>query len=121
LGDELLSKAYSLIIDCLKELIVSSILDEDLTRIKIILKNNITIFIIYNDNNEYSYVIVFSLEKFDRIRFDNYDKLWDVKSKPHHCHPRFSHNGTESEFVGIPENDMPLLCEKLKDNSILSK
>ncbi len=120
LGEDLLSKAYALIIECLKELIVSSILDEDIARIKIILKNNITIYIIYNDNPEYSYVVIYSLEKFDRTRFDNYDKLWDVKSKPHHCHPRFSHKGIESNFIGIPENDMPLLCKILKDNSILS-
>ena len=117
LSEDLLSKAYSLIIECLKELIISSVLDEDLTRIKIILKNNITIYIIYNDNHEYSYVIVFSLEKFDRIRFDNYDKLWDIKTKPHHCHPRFHHDPIESEFVGLPEYDVPILCKLLKESN----
>ncbi len=120
LGEELLAIGYPIISQCLSDLIVFSDIDEDLIRIKMILKDNLVIYIQYNDNDEYSYVILFSLERFDRIRFDNYDKLWDVHSKPHHCHPRYSHPAIESKFVGNPKVDMPLLCEMIKKRSIFS-
>jgi len=43
----------------------------NLERLKITLKDGTMIFIQYNNYNEYSYSIVFSHLKLDRIRFDN--------------------------------------------------
>jgi hypothetical protein len=45
----------------------------NLERLKITLKDGTMIFIQYNNYNEYSYSIICSQLKLDRIRFDNYD------------------------------------------------
>lgn len=56
---------------------------------KILFNNGSTLYITYNDHSEYSYQYLYSLKAFDRDRFDNFDKEWEVSSKPHHYHPRY--------------------------------
>lgn len=59
-----------------------------LARILVILRDEIHLFIQYNNHNEYAYSIIFSKIDIDRSRFDNYDDRWNVSTKPHHFHPR---------------------------------
>ena len=67
-----------------------------------------------NDYDEYSYQIVFSQQPLDRIRFDNYDAHWEVKSSPHHVHKRFEKDGSGSIMNGDPEHDISLLLKELE-------
>ena len=53
--------------------------------------------------------------KHDRERFDNYDKKWNIKTHPHHFHPRYRKEGKESLMTGIPDHDIPLLVKFLKE------
>jgi hypothetical protein len=73
----------------------------------------VRLYIRYNDYNEYSYHIQYSPEKYDRIRFDNFDKEWDVKTRPHHLHLRNEKNVKESPMIGDPNNDMDHLLKHL--------
>jgi len=104
-------------IELLKD-ILNLDLDLDAGRLKIILKNRIIIYIRYNNYQQYSYVVQFSLKQFDRIQFDNFDANWAVNSQPHHCHPRFKHDAFESKFTGDPKNDIPILCNLIKNKDI---
>ncbi len=83
----------------------------NLERLKITLKDGTIIFIQYNNYNEYSYSIIFSSLELDRIRFDNYDKGWDINSKPNHYHPRKERIGKSSPMIGNPQKDMLILTE----------
>ncbi len=82
----------------------------------------IGIYIRYNDFEEYSYQIVFSQEFLDRIRYDNYDEMWNVNSKPHHLHPRGKKAAFESPMNGEPKHDIPILLKELieKKNYLLN-
>lgn len=102
-----ISIALSLLIDGLRAHIMEMHIDFDNDRLKIILNNNITLFIRYNNHGQYAYTIQFSFVKFDRIRYDNYDDRWDIKTKPHHCHPRYQLEAIESQFIGDPTIDIP--------------
>jgi hypothetical protein len=88
--------------------------DEDLIRLKIVLKNNVRVYIQYNNYLEYSYVIIFSKKENDRIIIDNFDDQWPVSSSPHHIHHRFEIKGEESDFRGNPETDMDLLLKLIE-------
>lgn len=74
------------------------------------------IYIQYNNHNEYSYSIIYSRLEKDFCRFDNYDKQWDVSSKPHHFHQRGKYNAIKSPMIGKPEHDMIELCKFLQKN-----
>ncbi len=93
-------------------------LDLDAGRLKVVLKNRVTVYIRYNNFNEYPYVVLFSLKNKDRVQFDNFDDNWIVKSRPHYCHPRFQKEAIESKFIGVPKPDMTILCSLLKSKSI---
>ena len=69
----------------------------------------ITLYIRYNNFEEYTYQIVFSKKKFDRISYDNYDDKWDVKTKPYQLHPRNILTAIESPMLGEPEKDIRIL------------
>jgi len=88
--------------------------DEDRPVISINFDNGINLYIRYNDYEEYSYQIMFSQDKYYRIRYDNYDDCWSLSTKPHHIHERGKKEAVESEMTGKPESDMPLLIEVLK-------
>ncbi len=88
--------------------------DEDRPVISIYFNIGINLHIRYNDHEEYSYQIMFSQDKFDRIRYDNFDDHWSISTKPHHVHKRGKKEATESKMTGQPECDMPLLIEVLR-------
>ncbi|MFX0139639.1 MAG: DUF6516 family protein [Candidatus Hodarchaeota archaeon] len=116
--EDLILKALDVIQTELQGYIIKTELDLDAGRLKFTLKNRIIIFIRYNNFQQYSYVIQFSLKQDDRVRFDNFDARWNVNSSPHHCHPRFRRDGIESNFSGNPESDLPVLCKIIKNKEI---
>ena len=90
-----LSSALTIIQSELKNLIQSIDLDSNLGSIKCVLNDSSILFIRYNNYNEYSYNLIFSNIKYDRVRFDNFDDTWNVSTRPNHFHPRNS-NGFDS-------------------------
>lgn len=113
-----LNEAKLLLEQLLKNMIRKIFINFDHKRFHIVLNDGIEISIVYNDYNEYSYSILFSNLDLDRCRFDNYDVLWDVSSRPHHFHPRKKKNAIESKMTGNPKEDMPYLCELLKSSKL---
>ena len=105
--------ALELLQNSLRERIIEFSLDEDLIRCKFILKENIKIYINFNNYNEYSYAIYFSPDPMDRIIIDNYDEKWNVETSPHHLHNRFEREGKRSDFTGDPLSDIAKLIELL--------
>ncbi len=86
-------------------------IDGGSNRLKFLVDNGIQVYIRYNNYGEYTYVIQFSLEKFDQIRYDNFDDTWVVPTRPHHCHLRHNKDVVDSPFVGEPETDIPILSD----------
>jgi hypothetical protein len=43
------------------------------------------------------------------MRFDNYDDIWDVKTRPNHFHVRGMQSVIESPMRGMPDLDIPTL------------
>lgn len=100
-----------------------SFLIEDSTKPKLLInfKLGYSLFIRYNDFNEYSYQFSYSKKLLHRFRFDNYDDKWNVFSKPHHLHERNSEIGIESPMNGQPDHDMAYLIDYIRKNVILWK
>jgi hypothetical protein len=111
---ELIFQARKIFYGNFSDQIQSSWINTKNYSMKIQLRKSILVYIRYNNYNQYSYVIQFSRKKYDRIRFDNYDDRWPVKTAPHHCHPRNSKNAIESNFIGDPNLDMNTFIEVLK-------
>lgn len=89
----------------------------DLTiRFRVVLQEGNIIHVYFNDHEEYSYSLIFSSSKLDRIRFDNFDKDWKVKTSPHHFHPRNIEDGFDSPMVGDPFTDVNLFCDLINKN-----
>jgi hypothetical protein len=120
LYEELILEAFEIINRKLKGYLSEIDLDPDMGRFKFKLKSGITVFIRYNNYNQYSYTILFSSQALDRIRFDNFDDLWDVNSKPNHTHPRYQKSAISSPFTGTPSKDILLLSNLLKSGDIYS-
>ncbi len=74
LVDQLPSEIYEIIIDKIRPILIVKF------------TKSIIVHIRYNNFDEYSYQIIFSKKKFDRVRYDNYDDKWDVVLNPHHMH-----------------------------------
>lgn len=87
-------------------------------RLKMEFSNSNRFYIRCNDYGEYSYQIQFSNKLLDRVRFDNFDEKWGVSSSPHHFHLRGKKEVGESRMNGLPDNDLPLLIEYLKQFTI---
>jgi hypothetical protein len=94
------------------------VLNDEKGTLKVELKGRLTLYIRYNNYGQYSYNVLFSPDKYDRIRFDNFDDRWSVSSKPHHCHPRYRKDGIDSNFTGDPAQDMPRLCELILSREV---
>lgn len=109
-----LLRARELLINQFLSEIYEIILDDDRPILTIKFRKGFILYIRYNDFDEYSYQILFSQKKFDRIRFDNYDDKWNVSSKPHHFHPRNKQTALESRMIGKPGKDIPVLIQILK-------
>jgi len=118
--EQLILEAYDIINKELRGLISEIDLEEDTGSLRVKLKSGITVFIRYNNYNQYSYVVLFSSQDLDRIRFDNFDDRWEVTSKPNHTHPRYLEKVTNSPFSGIPLKDIKIFCNLLKSGDIYS-
>ncbi|MHA1273429.1 MAG: toxin-antitoxin system TumE family protein [Promethearchaeota archaeon] len=116
----LLQRARKILINLLDIEIILEELDYHLSQLKIILKSGITIYIKYNEFEEYGYQIVFSPQKNDFSRFDNFDDRWNVSTKPHHFHDKNKNRVIESPMIGEPEHDMPILVNYIKNRNIFS-
>jgi len=108
---EKLQIAKELLEKQLKSKILGITLNINLERLKIILMDGTSIFIQYNNYNEYSYSVIFSNLNLDRFRFDNYDFNWEVDSKPNHYYPQKEKIGKNSPMTRNPQMDMPILSE----------
>lgn len=109
-----LLRARELLINQFLSEIYEIILNDDRPILTIKFRKGFILYIRYNDFDEYSYQILFSQKKFDRIRYDNYDDKWNVSSKPHHFHPRNKQTALESRMIGKPGKDIPVLIQILK-------
>ncbi|MCY3413249.1 MAG: hypothetical protein INQ03_16535 [Candidatus Heimdallarchaeota archaeon] len=109
---EKLRIARELIALSLSQCILNESYKELFRELKFVISGGTVIYIKYNDFGEYGYQIMYSKKKGDYERFDNYDKEWDVKSKPHHFH---SLAGIKhSPMIGDPKQDIPELIKYLK-------
>lgn len=70
----------------------------------------------YNNHDQYSYSIIYTQSKYDRIRFDNFDDRWDVASRPHHLHLRGSNIVRHSSMTGTPGLDIAKFIEIIKED-----
>ena len=85
--------------------------DDELPYLEISFFKGLFLYILYNDNEEYSYQLIYSQKPLDRIRYDNYDDMWNVKSKPHHFHHKGEKTAIESSMNGDPKHDMLFLLK----------
>jgi len=106
--------ARDLLLDLLKLDISSHSLNKRGKELKITLLNGISLYIVFNDFNQYSYTIQYSQSKLNRIRFDNFDDHWNVPSNPHHCHIQNSKDVVSSPMEGNPGSDIPKLVDYIK-------
>jgi hypothetical protein len=101
--------------------IVTKEIDLEENKLKIQLRDGSVIYIQYNNHDQYSYHIVFSNAELDRCRFDNYDAHWNVKTKPHHFHPRNSNKVDQSPMNGTPMHDLKELISLLRTGRLFSR
>jgi len=106
-----LELARNIIIKEYNSLIREIILDKDRPVLKIVFHIEIFLYIRYNDYGEYSYCVIFSPNPDDQMRFDNYDDIWDVKTRPHHFHVRGMQSVVDSPMSGEPNDDIPILLK----------
>ena len=112
--EELISAARQLLLEALQQSIITESLSLEGCYLKMLFRDGSRLFVTYNKYNEYSYQYLYSLNKYDRERFDNYDKHWDVRSQPHHFHSRGSTVVEHSPMMGDPQHDIPILINFLK-------
>ena len=113
-----LRKARILLIDLLSNDVIKDELNESISQLKIVLNSGVTIYIRYNEFGEYGYQIIYSPQKDDFSRFDNFDDRWDVATKPHHFHKKGSRIAIASPMLGNPNHDMPILAKYLIEEKI---
>lgn len=113
-----LTRSYNLLQKGLASEILTITLDLTLATVKVLLHNGVYVYIRYNNHNEYSYNVIFSLLKYDRARFDNFDDNWNVRTRPHHFHPRNIREGYESLMSGDPDVDIKKLINLILTNQI---
>jgi hypothetical protein len=88
-------------------------IDDERPYLKITFFNGLILYIRYNDYNEYSYQLIYSQDYLDRIRYDNFDDRWEVKSRPHHFHPQGKEEAIESPMNGNPKHDIKILLKNI--------
>ena len=113
-----LTAARKLLLYRLLSEIKDEYIDDERPFLKITFFRGLVLYIRYNDFDEYSYQIVYSQEPLDRIRYDNYDDMWKVNSKPHHFHPKGDKTAIESPMNGEPSHDIPILLKELMEKNI---
>jgi len=87
--------------------------DDDRPLLKVTFLKGFILYIRFNDFQEYSYQLMYSQQPNDRLRFDNFDDRWPVRTRPHHFHPRHGGDAIESPMTGIPEQDIPILIQMI--------
>ena len=112
IGQEKLIVARKILLDTLLPKIKNEYIDDDRPFLKIVFFNGSLLYIRYNDHFEYSYQLIYSQKPLDRIRYDNYDDMWNVISKSHHFHPKGEKIAVESPMKGDPKHDIPILLKK---------
>jgi hypothetical protein len=115
IGQDKLIVARKIILDNLLPKIKDEYIDDDRPFLKIVFFNGLILYIRYNDHYEYSYQLVYSQKPLDRIRYDNYEDMWNVISKPHHLHPKGEKIAIKSSMTGDPKYDIPTLLKKHLD------
>ncbi len=110
-----LELARNIIIKEYNSLIREIILDKHRPVLKIVFHIEIFLYIRYNDYGEYTYCVIFSPNPDDQMRFDNYDDRWDVITKPHHFHKRGGTEVQKSPMNGHPEHDMFILVKYINE------
>ncbi|MCE7736536.1 MAG: hypothetical protein GPJ54_16765 [Candidatus Heimdallarchaeota archaeon] len=108
-------EAQSLLVEKLGSTIKSMTLNKRGKELKVILLSGIAVYIVYNNYDQYSYSIVYTQSKYDRLRYDNFDNRWDVVSRPHHLHPRGSKTAKESSMTGTPSLDIAQVIQILNE------
>ena len=108
-----LESARNIIIKKYSSFISEIILDKDRPVLKVVFINEVNLYIRYNDYGEYSYSAIFSPVPDDQMRFDNYDNIWRVKSRPHHFHKRGMQSVVESPMIGEPNHDISILLKNI--------
>jgi hypothetical protein len=106
-----LELARKIIISDYNNFVRDLILDKDLPVLKVVFYREIYLYIRYNDYGEYSYSTIFSPNPDDQARFDNYDDIWEVKTRPHHFHIRGMQKVIESPMKGEPDYDIPIFLK----------
>ena len=91
-----LDKAKLLLHQYLSIHLISLKFEPKLARIHAILRDNVQLF----------------------IRYNNYDDRWEVTTRPHHFHPRKKKIGIQSPMIGNPEKDIQTLCELILSNKL---
>ncbi len=66
--------ARSMLLEQLSSQISSEFIDLEGGFMRIIFNNGTILYVTYNKVEEYSYQFIYSYKKYDRERFDNYDK-----------------------------------------------
>jgi len=89
------------------------ILDKDRPVLKAIFNIELILYIRFNDYGEYTYCVIYSPNPDDQMRFDNYDDMWDVKTRPHHFHIRGMQSVIDSPMKGDPNHDIPILLQEI--------
>jgi hypothetical protein len=110
----LLSDSRELIFRDLQGEILDIELDLVIYQLKILFKTHQILYIRFNEYGEYAYQLILSKRKGDFIRWENFDKKWNVSTRPHHFHSLNGKNTLESPMIGNPQNDMPVLIQYLK-------
>ena len=111
-----LELARNIIIKDYSTLIRKITLDKDRPVLKVVFNNEVNLYIRYNDYGEYSYCVIFSPNPDDQMRFDNYDDIWDVKTRPHHFHRRRMQSVVDSQMRGEPNHDISILLKYILDS-----
>lgn len=111
-GFDKLIVARKILLENLLPKIKNEYIDDERPFLEISFFKGLILYIRYNDYEEYSYQLIYSQNPLDRIRYDNYDDMWNVKSKPHHYHPREEKAAIESSMNGDPKHDMLILIKE---------
>ena len=111
-GLDKLNVARKILLEDLLPKIKNEYIDDERPFLEISFFKGLILYIRYNDYEEYSYQLIYSQNPLDRIRYDNYDDMWNVKSKPHHYHPREEKAAIESSMNGDPKHDMLILIKE---------
>ncbi len=109
--------AHDMIVDKYLTIVSDIILEKDRPVLKVKLHSGIALYIRYNDYGEYTYLAIFSPKPDDMLRFDNFDDLWPVNTRPHHFHSRGMKTVVSNKLMGDPDKDIPLFFEAIEEAS----